>query len=48
MADRYEVVDVQTQRVAATYKNRDKAYDYADRRDNTYGAVRFVVKPVWN
>jgi hypothetical protein len=48
MADRYEVTDVQTCKVVATYKNRDQAYRYADRRDNEYGAVRYAVRPVWN
>jgi hypothetical protein len=48
MASRYEVTDVQTQKVVAAYTNRDRAYNYADRRDNEYGAVRYVVRPVWN
>jgi hypothetical protein len=48
MADRYEVVDVQDQRVVANYRNRDQAYRYADSRDNAYGAVRYAVRPVWN
>ena len=48
MADRYEVVDVQSDKVVANYRNRDQAYRYADRRDSQYGAVRFVVRPVWN
>jgi hypothetical protein len=47
MADRYEVVDVQNQQVVANYRNRDQAYRYADRRDAAYGAVRYVVRPVW-
>jgi hypothetical protein len=48
MADRYEVVDNQTSQVVGSYKSRDRAYSYADRKDNAYGAVRYVVRPVWN
>lgn len=48
MADRYDVVDAQTSKVVASYKNRTAAYNYADRRDNAYGAVRYCVRPVWN
>jgi hypothetical protein len=48
MADRYDVVDVQSQKVVASYQNRNRAYGYADHRDNEYGAVRYVVRPVWN
>lgn len=48
MADRYDVVDVQAAKVVASYRNRDRAYRYADRRDNDYGAVRYAVRPVWN
>lgn len=48
MADRYDVVDSRTSEVVASYQNRNRAYNYADRRDNAYGAVRYVVRPVWN
>lgn len=48
MADRYDVVDVQTKKVAGSFKSRDRAYTFADRKDNAYGAVRYVVQPVWN
>jgi hypothetical protein len=43
MADRYEVVDNQTSQVVGSYKSRDRAYSYADRKDNAYGAVRCCV-----
>ena len=47
MADRYEVIDNRTNIVVGSYKNRDAAYRFADRKDQAFGAVRFIVKPIW-
>ena len=47
MADRYEVIDSRTNEVVGNYKNRDAAYRFADRKDHAFGAVRFIVKPIW-
>lgn len=44
---RYDVTDAQTGKVVKTYRTRNPAQDYADRRDHEYGAVRYVVRPVW-
>lgn len=47
MADRYEVIDSSTSKIVGSFKNRDAAYRMADRKDASYGAVRFIVNPVW-
>jgi len=40
----YEVVDIQTKGVVAQCKTRDGASRSANRRDLSYGAVRYVVR----
>jgi hypothetical protein len=45
-ANRYEVVDIQTGQVVARCRSRSGALRAADRRDNEYGAVRYVVRTV--
>jgi len=40
----YEVVDIQTKGVVARCKTRDGASRSANRRDLSYGAVRYVVR----
>lgn len=47
MAAKYEVVDNQTSRVVASYTSRRRAQARADKMDLQYGAVRYVVRPVW-
>lgn len=47
MATKYQVVDVRSQKVVKEYKSRDKAQDWADMKDQEYGAVRYVVQPVF-
>lgn len=44
---RYDVIDVQTQKVVGSFKNSHRAHRFADRKDMEYGAVRYVVKPIW-
>lgn len=45
----YEVVDNQTRKVVGTFKpaNRVRARRMADRKDMEYGAIRYIVRPVW-
>ena len=47
MPTHYEVIDSQTAKVVDTFKTRDRAYRAADRKDAAYGAVRYIVKPIW-
>lgn len=47
MASSYQVIDMQTSKVVGEFKSRDRATDMADRKDRAYGAVRYVVKPIW-
>ena len=42
----HEVIDVQTQRVVGRYCSSGRALAAADRRDNAYGAVRYIVRPI--
>lgn len=44
----YQVLDIQTGFVVKTCKTRNGATRTADNRDRAYGAVRFVVKPVYS
>lgn len=46
---KYQVVDVQSGRVVGEYaaKSVNRARSFADRKDREYGAVRYVVRPVW-
>lgn len=46
-ATRYELIDSRTGAVIGTYRSRTRAYARADRMDAEYGAVRYVVRPVW-
>lgn len=46
-AERYDVVDCQTRKAIGSFKNRARARAMADRKDMEYGAVRYVVRPVW-
>lgn len=47
--DTYQVVDTKTGEVVyqTTYANRKRARAVCDRRDNAYGAVRFVCRVVY-
>lgn len=47
-AIRYDIIDSQTQQVIATRKTRNAATMFADRKDSAYGAVRYIVKPIWS
>lgn len=47
MPIRYDIKDSQTGRIVASAKTRDAAHRSADRRDAAYGAVRYIVLPVW-
>lgn len=47
MASSYNVIDAKTQMIVRSFKSRDKATDFADRKDFEYGAVRYTVHPVW-
>lgn len=43
----YQIIDNQTQLVRGTYKSASTARRKADKLDNEYGAVRYVVKTIW-
>lgn len=43
----YKLRDSHTGQVVKSYANRDAATRAADRKDAQYGAVRFIVEPVW-
>ena len=43
----YQVIDTKTQQVLSTHKDRIQARRKRDRLDMQYGAVRYVVKPVF-
>lgn len=47
MPVRYDLIDSQTSKVVDSFKTRDRAYRAADRKDAAYGAVRYIVRPVW-
>lgn len=44
MAQAYEVVDTRTDRVVFVTNSSVAAYEAADRRDASFGAVRFAVR----
>lgn len=44
---RYDLIDSKTGGVIKSYKNREVATRAADRKDLAYGAVRYIVQPVW-
>lgn len=44
----YTIVDIQTkEQVGKVYNDRNRARKQADRLDMKYGAVRYVVKPMY-
>lgn len=43
----YQVVDIQTKEVVKECKTRNGATRAADNRDRIYGAVRYIVRPVY-
>lgn len=48
MQTAYKIIDIQTGRqVGKNYTQRSRAYRRADKLDLEYGAVRYVVKPVF-
>lgn len=46
-AIRYDILDNKTGLVIASRKTRSAATKFADRKDLEYGAVRYIVSPVW-
>ena len=48
MTERYDIIDIQTGSVVASRKKRLDATRLADKKDLEYGAVRYVVKPIWS
>lgn len=44
---RYEVTDSRTGDVVGTFQSRNRATNFADKKDAAFGAVRYVVRPVW-
>ena len=46
----YELIDTKTQKVIATYSyaQRNRARNKRDKLDLEYGAVRYIVKPIFN
>lgn len=44
---RYDLIDSRTGAVLKSYKNREVATRAADQKDMAYGAVRYIVKPIW-
>lgn len=48
MATSYQIIDNQTKQViGAAHKTRKSAQHKADRLDHRYGAIRFIVRPIW-
>lgn len=45
---RFDIIDIQTNKVVATAKTRASANRMADRRDLAYGAIRYTVKAIWS
>lgn len=45
---RYDLIDSRTSQVVGSFQSRNRAYAAADRRDNAFGAVRFIVRPIWS
>lgn len=46
----YEVVDIQTKAVVKSYgqDKRQAARNFANKKDLAYGAIRYVVKPIYS
>ena len=42
----YEVRDIQTQQAVKTFSSRKAARNWADKKDQEYGACRYVVQAV--
>lgn len=47
MPIRYDLIDSRTGETVASYKSRSRATAAADRKDLAYGAVRYIVCPIW-
>jgi hypothetical protein len=47
MAHHYDLIDSQTGKLIKSYASRSAATRAADAKDLAYGAVRFIVQPVW-
>lgn len=45
---KYQVIDIQTKQVIGEYSTRRRASNRADKLDLAYGAIRYIVKPLWN
>lgn len=45
---RYDVIDIQTKKVVKSCKTRNGATRTADNRDQKYGAVKHIVKPIYS
>jgi len=44
---RYDIIDTRTQQVVKSATQRKRARTIADKLDSEYGAVRYIVKPIW-
>lgn len=44
---RYDLIDTKHNHVIKSYTNRAAATRAADKKDIAYGAIRYVVQPVW-
>ena len=46
----YQLIDTKTQKVIATYSyaQRNRARARRDKLDLQYGAIRYIVKPIFN
>jgi hypothetical protein len=47
MPIRYDLIDSRTGQLVRSYSTRAAASRAADKRDLAYGAVRYLVQPVW-
>jgi hypothetical protein len=43
----YQVIDSRTQQVVGSYKTPAEAFRLADRKDNEFGAARYLVKTIY-
>jgi len=50
MANGYQVIDKQTGNIVKEYGagKRKLATKFADKKDQEYGAIRYIVKPIFN
>lgn len=44
----YQIIDNQTKEIIGTYKTRKRATTRADKLDIKYGAIRYIVKPIFD